>query len=685
MMCHVISIHHFDISYRYHHPGHFKEVMPFKVQRIRHPSKRNCSISSSNIPNCEEGKEGGKNSVLINVDIGSHRGAAKSSGKCFPTVASSHCGGASGSGVGVETDSPKPKQRAIKVINGARQEEEVPPPPLSPHPSGQGGVGGQRRKQGGRKMKPPTLKNNLTTPLRVSQPQSTQISNLVLPPMRTDSPINLPVQWQPAPVTMNGGDSAAINTKKQDNNAPAAVVKEGNYDQGQKMKDDDSSSLSLPPNGQLSPVPKNYYHLAAGEMGDWMDDDDISFPSPWATFPEQETLLSSLRGVQYPSSPIKAIHSDAKKYAEKGQNNDTVDAIQSLGNLLPEDFLKLYQSPTSKDKWDHIDYLKANVSRQNKKWDRYAHGGRKKQFSDRDEIKKKRKIDSSKEELVSYDMPDLMEEKVISEMGIPARASSPIPKYQQESFVSPVAVKPPAEVAAAAAAGKQEDSSFPSDSSLMQTTPMREIGYSDASMREIEHEQPASMREIEYKQPSVEMENLQPGTLSRQERHIEIDPRDVFRTDPQPPQPEPLDSAIVESVPSSSTGSFSRSKQKQITSIAPPGIHDIVKKRRLKSLGSISRGIQPKRLRDQKSYDSAIDELEQLHGIADLQPIADNYNWDDFDVDFLTKKKKLSKRKWQQKNSGSKDKLINPRSTRYVIKEPSPKKKKTKKSKSDSA
>lgn len=646
--------------------------------------------------------------------------------------------------------------------------------------------GGRRRRgakeEGERKMDEAALKNNLTRrPLTRSsarllsqpQPSSNLISNnLVLPSPIMTNASNTPVQL---PVINDGGERSAINPnyptspKKQNNNLSDTVfVKQPSHSitsPSFASATEGNDFVSLPSREKLSPVPQQYYNIAPPlEMaqessqlspritlsdrqieGDWFD--DISFPSPWNLTGEQESLKASLKDVRnlMPLSSEKQLHSNAKEYAEASMTPDMVAAIQSLGNLLPEDYFTLYKLKTNKEKWDHINYLVANTMSQNKKWKRYAEGEPKRALEDTT-IKNKGKKDSR--DFTSYDMPDLMEERVIKEIGGPLRSSSPIPKYVQTREMSPQ--YPTSDF-------PRGDSFVANNSSLMETLapqftldaadPMQPGKQIDFSARSVE-QRPQQQSAIELKQPQapnfsepeqqreivqpMEFESDSPAPAPQlelppppppppalaapasQEVQLQQPALPSSTPPPLPPQqalpfaPEqsrqdesaatpsvvaaapPLDPGLkygilrppklaLHSSPPSATSISSSSQLKErkksdstTTAFAPS---DVLRKRQMETLDKLSRGKRPKKLQsDDKSHKAAIEDLEQsLYGLADIIPMSDSYDWNNFDFDF-TKRKKLLKRKWPQQNLDKSADFINPKSVRHKIYEPKPKK-----------
>ena len=677
----------------------------FKVTRIPPPCKRESANS----------QEGGKNSVSISVDIEqSGTDTDKRQSQCFPKVVARPCAVSDGK----ETKSASTKQSAINIINGY---DEAAQPSVE---SRRGRVPRAAKQVGERKTNRP-LKNNLTllTPSNLSQPASSNlISNLVLP-----SPSNLPIQKH-TPVINEGGAAISpnyslVSPKKQKHDTAAPI---GDLVSQKKNNYDHTLDVSLPAERQLAHVPKDYYKLSP-QSDEWMDD---SLHIPWKVSPEEESLASNLKGVQdlFSPSSINELHRNADEYNEqlqKGLTNEMVEAIQGLGNLLPEDFLDLYKLKSDRDKWDHIRYLANNMSQRQKKWRRYSMGGPKRDSGNNDRgVMKKVKMDSKPDEsFTSYDMPSLLEEKVINEMGIPLRASSPILKYDQTNASSSFASTPtqsqiehepmkgiefeqslvsaPAQpqIEHEPMKGIESVESAPPLSSrplirpailpppefqqsrdlgqIEQEEPMRSIEFERSSdLPQIEHE---SMKGIEFEQPLNERDSAPKGVLGR-----EIMPVETSKPLPTPPSVEsapPLSSrpllrpAILPPPEARAQPALQLSHKAALPPPPPPpsSPRTVLKKRQLRSLDDLARGKKPKTAQNDRSHYNAIEDLEELLGVADVMSLPSSYNYDDYDVDFLTSRKKLQKRKLPR--TPIKDPInLNPKSTRYIINEPKPKK-----------
>ena len=636
--------------------------------------------------------------MSISVDIEqSGTDTDKPQSQCFPKVVARPCAVSDGK----ETKSASTKQSAINIINGY---DEAAQPSVE---SRRGRVPRAAKQVGERKTNRP-LKNNLTllTPSNLSQPASSNlISNLVLP-----SPSNLPIQKH-TPVINEGGAAISpnyslVSPKKQKHDTAAPI---GDLVSQKKNNYDHTLDVSLPAERQLAHVPKDYYKLSP-QSDEWMDD---SLHIPWKVSPEEESLASNLKGVQdlFSPSSINELHRNADEYNEqpqKGLTNEMIEAIQGLGNLLPEDFLDLYKLKSDRDKWDHIRYLANNMSQRQKKWRRYSMGGPKRDSGNNDRgVMKKVKMDSEpNESFTSYDMPSLLEEKVVNEMGIPLRASSPILKYDQTNATSSFASTPTQPQIehepmkgiefeqSLASAPAQPQIEFEQSRDLGQIEheePMRSTEFERSSdLPQIEHE---SMKGIEFEQPLNERDNAPKGVLTSGRSNLgrEIMPVETSKPLPTPPS--------VESAPPLSSPSLSREQRPLLRpAILPPpeasaqpalqlshkaalpppppppsSPRTVLKKRQLRSLDDLARGKKPKTAQNDRSHYNAIEDLEELLGVADVMSLPSSYNYDDYDVDFLTSRKKLQKRKLPR--TPIKDPInLNPKSTRYIINEPKPKK-----------
>ena len=427
------------------------------------------------------------------------------------------------------------------------------------------------------------------------------------------------------------------------------------------VNNDSLMSQSVQPNITAAPN-RDYYYLSP-QMDDY-DEDNALYPWNISQM-DMETSrdLSGAVNSYVPRTALESLNEYTENTGSKGLTDEMMDALSSMNNLLPDDFYDIFKLETDKERWAHINYLKNALNEQNEKWKTYSEsklengektGKKRKMPSDfkvENSANKAKKRHEEPTSYTSFDMPNLSEDEMMEGVGGPLLTSSPkrntsLPVTQTDYEML----------------GEKENANLRS-----QPLPLPPQLSPSSSLLSLQKKSPDSAAQSE------------PVSISP-EGAIRSLPQVSAASDTLPPPaaaPLPLPPAPP---PAAAVAATAAEKQKQHP-IALPA-REALGKRRLKLLENVSRGKISRRAASDSADASqmqALEDAEELQGVADVIDLPPNYNYDDYDLDFGANRKKPSKRKFRKRPKMKTQ--LNPKSTRFNISEPKekiPRSKKTK-------